>query len=56
MAPTKPAGPRPILVGGLALGGALVAAACWHPSLHIFWQAPLGMLLIISSMGKMVSR
>lgn len=56
MAANRPAGPRLILVGGFALGCVLLGAAYWRPTVHILWQAPLGLVLVISCMGKMTSR
>lgn len=56
MPPQRPAGPRPVPVVGFTGGLVLLAVAYWHPSIHILWQAPLGVLLAVSSLGKMVSR
>lgn len=52
----KPAGPRPILVGGFALGLGLFAWGVFAPSVHSLWQVPAGLGLMITTMGKMASR
>jgi hypothetical protein len=56
MAPTRPAGPRPLLVLGALGGSVLVAWAVMAPSLNIIWQVPLGIVLAVSCIGRMSSR
>lgn len=53
----KPAGPRRHLVGGFALGWVLLALAYFtFPSVHMLWELPIGVALVVMCMGKMVSR
>lgn len=56
MSASKPAGPRPIFVIGFAAGVVLIGACFWAPSVNVLWQFPLGALLLVTSLGKMVSR
>lgn len=56
MAANRPAGPRPVLVVVFLAGCGLLIWTCLAPSVHIVWQAPLGALLAVSSLGKMASR
>lgn len=56
MPANRPMGPRPILVGGLLVGVGLILWAWGVPTLNIIWQVPLGLLLVVSSLGKMSSR
>jgi hypothetical protein len=52
-----PAGPRPFLVGGFALGLVLLAIAYFtFFSVHNLWEVPLGLYLVVACMGKMVAR
>lgn len=38
-------------------GGLGLLLWCWQaPSIHILWAAPLGLIMLVSSLGKMVSR
>jgi hypothetical protein len=40
------------VVAGLALLG-----WCWYnPSIHILWQAPVGLWLLVTSLGKIAAR
>lgn len=50
-------GPTPLRLTFLTLGGFLLAwGAYFHPSLHTLWQAPLGALIFMAALGKIVSR
>lgn len=56
MAATKPAGPHPVLVVGFLAGLGFVAWAVYMPSVHLLWQLPLGVFLVVSCIGKMFAR
>lgn len=56
MPANKPVGPHPFLIGCTIVGLILVGLGVFRPSLHTIWEVPLGAFMIISSMGKMVSR
>jgi hypothetical protein len=53
---SKPAGLRPVFVLGFLAGVGLILWAVYAPSINMMWQIPLGMLLTVSTMGKMVAR
>lgn len=51
-----PHGPRPFNMAVLVMGGFLLAWSYLEPSLHALWAVPLGIALIVVSLGWMFSR
>jgi hypothetical protein len=49
-------GPHPVLLAGAAIGLGLLGYGFTHLSVHILWQAPLGLWLVIGCFGKMAAR
>jgi hypothetical protein len=53
----EPAGPRPYLVGGFALGLALlVVAYLTFFDIHNLWEFPVGLYLVVMCIGKMAAK
>lgn len=52
----NPAGPRPVWVLLFIIGGLLVGHGFMSPSLHSIWEVPLGLVLVVSMVGKMTVR
>lgn len=52
----NPIGPHPVLLAGVAIGLGLLGYGFTHLSVHILWQVPLGLWLVIGSFGKMAAR
>lgn len=54
--PSKPVGPHPALLVGLGAGVSLCIFGYANPTIHLIWQIPLGLYLVIAAIGKMSAR